>query len=93
MIYGTQDSLFSSESAQAVAGLEQMRIVPVPNGNHVLEVSNTLDSLDVLKEIASIYKSFFDGVSIIDYLPGACPAHARTEVTGRDAMLYYFCRC
>ncbi|MDG0875482.1 hypothetical protein L5D93_24880 [Paenibacillus thiaminolyticus] len=59
VIYGTQDSLFSSESAQAVAGLEQMRIVPVPNGNHVLEVSSTLDSLDVLKEIASIYNSFF----------------------------------
>ncbi|MGG3840631.1 hypothetical protein ABEV00_26875 [Paenibacillus thiaminolyticus] len=59
VIYGTADTVFSSESAQAIAGLEQMRIVPVPNGNHALQVGNTIDSLDILKEIVSIYKSIF----------------------------------
>lgn len=59
VIYGTADTVFSSESVQAIAGLEQMRIVPVPNGNHALQVGNTIDSLDVLKEIVSIYKSIF----------------------------------
>lgn len=60
VIYGTNDSVFSSESAELVKKVEIIKAYPIEGANHALELDRIQDSYDVLGQILLAYQEVFN---------------------------------
>ncbi|MNN26086.1 hypothetical protein D3C81_1395840 [compost metagenome] len=58
VIYGTNDPMFSEEQAKLIEAIG-IRVVPIKNASHSLEVGHIFDSLEILSSIIQIYFDFF----------------------------------
>jgi hypothetical protein len=60
VIYGTNDSVFSSESADIVNKLSDIKAYPIQGADHALELDRIQDSYDAMGQILLAYQEMFN---------------------------------
>lgn len=59
VVYETADPVFEAKEAEAVSGLEHVRIYPLEGANHSLELGTVQESVRLLGQISEWYAEFF----------------------------------
>lgn len=60
VIYGTNDSLFNDHYVRSIEHVEDMKVYPIANANHSLELDNTKESIAIMSKIIEKYTNFFE---------------------------------